>query len=70
MNRWTSRKFLTSLIAQLAAIAVLLWPEHESTIVEGSTSLAALLVLALTTLGYVKEEGAIDRERAQQGAPR
>ncbi len=65
MNRWTSRKFLTTLVAQLAAVAVLLWPAHESAILEAGTSLGALLVVLLTALGYVKEEAALDRARAQ-----
>ncbi|MEX0654514.1 MAG: hypothetical protein WD534_04880 [Phycisphaeraceae bacterium] len=60
-KRWTSRKFLLSLAAQLTAVAVLLWPEHESTIVEASRSITALAVLALASLGYVQAEASIDR---------
>ena len=62
-RRWTSRKFLTSLAAQLTAIVVLMWPQHESAIVEASESVVALLVLALSTLGYVRSEASIDRQR-------
>ncbi len=58
---WTSRKFLLSFVAQLAALLVLVWPEHESMIVEASRSVGALLVLALSALGYVHAEASIDR---------
>lgn len=60
-RRWTSRKFLLSLSVQLTAIAVLLWPEHESAIVEVSRSATALVVMLLSGLGYVTAEAAIDR---------
>lgn len=62
--RWTSRKFLVSLATQLTAIAVLLWPQHESAIVEASQSVTALIVLVLTTLGYVAAEASLDRDAA------
>ena len=62
MKRWTSRKFLLSLSVQVSAIAVLLWPEHESAIVEASKSITALIVLLLSGLGYVTAESAIDRQ--------
>lgn len=62
-RRWTSRKFLLSLAAQATAVAVLLWPEHESVIVETSRSVTALVVLLLTTLGYLTAEASVDRRR-------
>ncbi|HEX7009111.1 MAG TPA: hypothetical protein VF184_03960 [Phycisphaeraceae bacterium] len=64
-QRWTSRKFLVSLVAQLAAVAVLMWPEHESTIVEASRSIGSLLVITLTALGYVAAEASVDRQRVE-----
>ena len=60
-RRWTSRKFLTALATQLTAVVVLLWPEHESVIVEASKSITALLVLMLGGLGYVYAEASVDR---------
>jgi len=63
-SRWTSRKFLLSLATQLTAIAVLIWPEHESAIVEASQSVTALVVLVLTTLGYVAAEASLDHKSA------
>ncbi|MEM1108722.1 MAG: hypothetical protein AAGH99_08535 [Planctomycetota bacterium] len=64
-RRWTSRKFLLSLSVQLTAIAVLIWPAHESAIVELSQSVTALLVMLLTTLGYVSSEASLDRSSGQ-----
>jgi hypothetical protein len=61
VSRWTSRKFLISLGAQLAAVAVLLWPQHESAIVEASRCVTALVVILASALGYVQAEASIDR---------
>ena len=61
MTRWTSRKFLLSVSVQATAIAVLLWPQHESAIVEAGRSITALVVLLLSGLGYVTAEASIDR---------
>ena len=63
-KRWMSRKFLVSLAAQVTAIAVLLWPEHESAIVEAGRSITALVVLGLASLGYLAAEASVDRARA------
>ena len=63
VKRWTSRKFITSVTAQLASIAVLLWPSQDSTIVAASESVAALLVLMLSAFGYVRAEASVDRAR-------
>ncbi len=63
-SRWTSRKFLISLGAQVAAVAVLLWPQHESAIVEASRCVTALVVILATALGYVRAEASIDRANA------
>ncbi len=62
-NRWLSRKFLVSFLTQLAAVLVLMWPEHAAAIDEAATSVAALVVLGLTSLGYVTAEAAVDRKR-------
>ncbi|MCC7145146.1 MAG: hypothetical protein IT443_01735 [Phycisphaeraceae bacterium] len=63
-NRWTSRKFLLSLSAQIAAILVLVWPQRQSEIVEACQSITALVVVGLSTLGYLQAEGAVDKQRA------
>lgn len=62
-KRWTSRKFVTSLAAQVTAVVVLMWPAHESEIVEASRSITALVVLVLSALGYVHAEASVDRQR-------
>jgi hypothetical protein len=60
-NRWTSRKFLLSLATQVTALLVILWPQHESAILQASQSITALVVMVLTTLGYVHAEAGLDR---------
>ena len=63
-SRWRSRKFLLSVVAQLSALLVLFWPEHESLIVEACRSAGGLLILLLSTLSYVQAEASIDRLHA------
>ena len=58
--RWTSRKFILAVSAQLTSIVVLFWPGHESAIVEASTSITSLVVILATSLGYVAAEASID----------
>lgn len=60
MKRWTSRKFLLSLSTQIVAILVLLWPSEHEALVEAGESITALVILLLTTLGYVSVEGRLD----------
>ncbi|NBC96476.1 MAG: hypothetical protein GVY27_09000, partial [Deinococcus-Thermus bacterium] len=66
--RWRSRKFLVTLAAQVTAVLTLLWPAHESAIVEASGAVTALLVMGLSAVGYVATEGAIDRRRVASAA--
>lgn len=63
--RWTSRKFIMAVSAQITALLVLMWPGHESAIVEASTSVASLIVVLATALGYVSAEAAVDVSRNQ-----
>lgn len=58
--RWTSRKFMMAVSAQLTSMIVLFWPGHESAIVEASTSITSLVVILVTSLGYVTAEASID----------
>jgi hypothetical protein len=62
-SRWTSRKFLTTVAAQLSALAVLLWPGHADEIRSVTPTVVALLVMLLSSLGYVHAEASIDRQR-------
>ena len=55
-NRWTSRKFLVAFTAQLAAIGVLIWPQHGDAITNAMQSITALVIIALTSMGYVAAE--------------
>ena len=66
--RWKSRKFITTLAAQAAAVLVLLMPEHGTQITQAAESIAALAVLLLSALGYVSAEASIDRERVERPA--
>lgn len=68
--RWTSRKFIMAMSAQLTSMIVLMWPGHENAIVEVSTSVTSLLVILATSLGYVLAEASIDaRKPTEAPAP-
>lgn len=60
-SRWTSRKFLLTLSAQIAALLVLLFPHRGAEIGEATQAIASLLVMLLSSLGYVHAESSIDR---------
>ena len=60
--RWTSRKFLLSFSAQITALLVLLWPERGSEITEAAQVITALIVMLVSSLGYVHAEASIDRQ--------
>ncbi len=60
-RRWTSRKFLLTLATQIAALAVVFWPEHEAVIVEAARAVAGIAALVLSALGYLAAEASIDR---------
>lgn len=62
--RWTSRKFIVAVSAQLTSMIVLFWPSHEHAIVQASTSVTSLLVILATSLGYVAAEASIDARNA------
>lgn len=62
--RWTSRKFIMAVSAQVTAMTVLMWPGHELAIVEAATSITSLFVVLASSLGYVASEAMIDAQRA------
>ncbi len=66
--RWTSRKFILAVSAQITALLVLFWPGHESVIVEASTSVASLIVVLASSLGYVSAEAMVDVNRSRAKA--
>lgn len=65
MIRWTSRKFLLAVVAQLAGFLVLLWPQHQEMIMQLAQSLGALIVILVSTTTYVASEASVDVERAR-----
>ncbi len=62
LQRLSSRKFLTAIAVQIAAVVALFYPEHESAFVTAATRMAALLTLLLAALGYGKIEAEVDRD--------
>lgn len=68
MKRYLSRKFIATAAAQVAALLVLLWPQHEATILASVDAVAALAVALGSALGYVVAESSIDRLRADRSA--
>ncbi len=60
LKRISSRKFLTALAVQIAALVALFWPEHESAAATAATRIAALTAMLLAALGYGKIEADID----------
>ncbi len=61
--RWTSRKFIMAMSAQVTALIVLFWPGQEQAIIEAATSVTSLLVILASSLGYVASEAMIDARR-------
>ena len=65
LARLTSRKFLTALAVQIAAVAALFWPEQEPTLNDAAVRIAALATLLLAALGYGKIEAGVDGDNSQ-----
>ncbi len=63
LERISSRKFLTALLVQAAAVVALFWPHHASAATEAATRIAALATLLLAALGYGKIEAEVDQSR-------
>lgn len=60
LERISSRKFLTAVAVQVAAVAALFSPEHASAFSEAAVRVAALATLLLASVGYGKIEAALD----------
>ncbi len=60
IQRISSRKFLTALAVQVASVAAIFYPQHESSIESTAFRIAALATLLLAALGYGKIEAAVD----------
>ena len=63
-DKLKSRKFWIAMIGQIVGIAVLCFPEHATTIESAATNAAALLLMALTGMGYIKGEAMVDQSMA------
>ncbi len=64
LQRISSRKFLAALAVQVASVAALFWPQHESTFQTTAIRLAALATLLLAAIGYGKIEASVDTAKA------
>ncbi len=62
LKRISSRKFLTALAVVLASVVALFTIKPEDELVDAFTKVAALAAMALTALGYIKTEGALDAD--------
>ncbi len=65
LSRISSRKFLTTLAVEVAALIVLFAPGQGSTIAAAAEHVAAIAAMVLAALGYVAAEGRLD-EAAQR----
>jgi hypothetical protein len=63
-ERWKSRKFIVTVATQVAALAVMLFPEKQGVIEAWAQTLVPLAVMLLSALGYVTAEASVDRARA------
>ena len=63
-SKWTSRKFWTAIVGQVVGIVALIWGASTAGQVE---AIAGAVIIIISTLGYLKVEGDIDRERAKNG---
>ena len=63
LERLSSRKFLTALAVQIAAVAAIFWPQHDSAIAEAAVRIAGLVVMLLAAMGYGSIEAGIDADK-------
>ena len=59
--RISSRKFLTALAVQIAAVAALFSPERADAYADAAIRLAALATMVLAALGYGAIEAGVDK---------
>lgn len=65
LEKFTSRKFLVTLLAQIAGLLILFLPEHTDQINQGVNTFGALALMVLSAIGYLKAEGAVDAAKAK-----
>ena len=64
LSRISSRKFLTALAVQSAAVAALFWPDRQEPLHDAAIRIAALVTMLLAALGYGKIEADVDAPKA------
>lgn len=65
LQRLSSRKFLSALAVQIAAVVALFLPEQADTLHDAALRIAALATLLLAALGYGHIEASVDSQRPQ-----
>jgi len=69
LQRISSRKFLTALAVQIAAVVAIFCPRQGSAVQTAAVRIAALVTLLLAALGYGKIEADVDAARRQEDRP-
>ncbi len=64
LQRISSRKFLTALAVQIAAVVAVFRPSDGEAVTEAGVRIAALAALLLAALGYGKIEADVDAAKA------
>ena len=62
-SKWTSRKFWISLVSGVTGIVAIIC---GASLANEVSTIAGAVILIASTLGYLKTEGDIDRERAKK----
>jgi hypothetical protein len=70
LERFKSRKFLLTVLAQIVGLVVLFLPEHADKAAFQTTAetIGSMLLMALTAFGYIRAEGRVDEARASAEA--
>jgi hypothetical protein len=68
LQRISSRKFLVALMVQIAAVAAIAFPQHESQLSAAAVRIAALITMLLAAMGYGKIQAALDASGAESPA--
>lgn len=67
LKRISSRKFLTAIAVEIAAMIALFAPQVADVANEGALRIAALATMLLAALGYGAVEAAVDKAKAGEG---
>lgn len=67
LKRISSRKFLTAITVEVAAMIALFAPQVADVANESALRIAALATMLLAALGYGAVEAAVDKAKAGEG---